>query len=137
MTEASWWWVAAGIAVALELSSGTVYLLMLAVGLACAAVAAMLGASTVQQVLVAALFSALAMGIWHLIVRKRRAPRPDSHSNPDLLLDIGQTVHVEHWGEDGMTRVHYRGADWTARLAPGASSSKSVCTSSMPSKAAS
>ena len=34
MTAASAWWWAAGIAVALELFSGTVYLLMLAIGVA-------------------------------------------------------------------------------------------------------
>jgi membrane protein implicated in regulation of membrane protease activity len=119
MTAASWWWLAAGIAVALELSSGTVYLLMLAVGLACAAVTAGLGASAGVQLLVAASCSALAMGGWHWS-RTRRASGPDAPSNPDLHLDIGQTVHVAQWNADGTTRVHYRGTEWSARLAPDA-----------------
>ena len=127
MTAASWWWVAAGVAVALELSSGTVYLLMLAAGLACAAVAAGLGASSGSQLLVAALCSALAMGGWHW-VRTRRAAGFEAPSNPDLHLDIGQTVHVAGWSADGTAWVHYRGTEWSACLASGAQACAGVHT---------
>ena len=44
LSSASLWWVAAGIAVAVELATGTFYLLMIALGLAAAAIAAHLGA---------------------------------------------------------------------------------------------
>ena len=42
LSASTFWWVAAGVAVAVELATGTFYLLMIALGLAGAAVAAML-----------------------------------------------------------------------------------------------
>jgi membrane protein implicated in regulation of membrane protease activity len=35
------------------------------------------------------------------------------------VADVGERVQVNAWGEDGMTLVRYRGAQWTAELAPG------------------
>jgi len=31
-------------------------------------------------------------------------------------LDIGQSVRVISWREDGVARVHYRGTEWDAEL---------------------
>ncbi|HET6788408.1 MAG TPA: NfeD family protein, partial [Aquabacterium sp.] len=39
-----------------------------------------------------------------------------THADPDVTLDLGQTVLVTQWGEDGCAHVTYRGAPWTARL---------------------
>ena len=49
MAESTIWWLCAGAAVAVELLTGTFYLLMLATGLAAAAVAAHLGAGSVPS----------------------------------------------------------------------------------------
>jgi membrane protein implicated in regulation of membrane protease activity len=49
VSAATGWWVAAGIAVAAELGTGTFYLLMMAFGLAAAAVAAHLGLALPAQ----------------------------------------------------------------------------------------
>ena len=49
------WWLMAGVAVIAELLTGTLYLLMVALGLAAAAIAAHLGAGTTTQILVAAI----------------------------------------------------------------------------------
>ena len=37
-------------------------------------------------------------------------------SNPDVNLDIGQSVQVETWTPDGLAKVQYRGAAWQARF---------------------
>jgi membrane protein implicated in regulation of membrane protease activity len=119
LSLASWWWVAAGIAVAVELATGTFYLLMIALGLAAAAVAAHLGASGTAQVVTGALTAAVTTGAWHF----KRARRPRSAlaaQNRDVNLDIGEAVQVDAWNDDGTARVQYRGTQWTAKLQAGA-----------------
>jgi membrane protein implicated in regulation of membrane protease activity len=54
MTESTIWWLLTGGAVAVELLTGTFYLLMLAIGLAAAAVSAHLGLGLIGQLVVAA-----------------------------------------------------------------------------------
>ena len=118
-TAATLWWVAAGIAVAAELATGTFYLLMIALGLGAGAIAAHAGLSPAWQVTGAALVGAAATALWHW----KRASHPQSapaELNRDVNLDIGERVQVEAWGADGTARVNYRGTQWTARLAPGA-----------------
>ena len=110
------WWLAAGALVAAELATGTFYLLMLALGCAVGALAAHAGAGTSAQVVAAALLGGGATALWHL--RRARSPRAaPAESNADVNLDIGQTVQVAAWAADGTARVHYRGADWSARPA--------------------
>ena len=119
ISTATMWWVAAGIAVAVELASGTFYLLMIALGLAAGAVAAHLGLSVAVQISVAALLGGGATGLWHW----RRFSQPQSapaRENRDVNLDIGERVVVAAWATDRTARVQYRGSAWTARLAPGA-----------------
>jgi membrane protein implicated in regulation of membrane protease activity len=115
MTEAMMWWSAAGLLVLAELATGTFYLLMLAVGLAAAALAAQAGLSMTGQFLVAAAAGSLGVGAVRLMRGRRPAPEPAA-SNRDVNLDIGQHVHVEHWNEDGTARVQYRGAGWQVRF---------------------
>ena len=115
MSDATLWWVVAGLAVAAELLTGTFYLLMLAIGLAAGALAAHLGLGASGQVVAAALVGGGATATWHL--RRYRTPRSaPAHANRDVLLDIGGSVEVGAWRADGTARVHYRGAEWTARF---------------------
>jgi membrane protein implicated in regulation of membrane protease activity len=119
LSAATLWWVAAGIAVAAELATGTFYLLMIALGLGAGALAAHAGLPATGQVVSAALVGAAATALWHW----KRARHPQSappELNRDVNLDIGERVQVEAWGSDGTARVNYRGTQWTARLAPGA-----------------
>ena len=110
------WWVLAGVLVAVELATGTFYLLMLALGAAGAALVAHAGAGATAQVAAAALVGGGATALWHL--RRARSPRSaPAQSNRDVNLDIGSTVHVEQWGADGSARVAHRGAAWQARYA--------------------
>jgi membrane protein implicated in regulation of membrane protease activity len=113
------WWLLAGIAVAAELITGTFYLLMVALGLAAAAVAAHLGLAAGPQLLVAAVVGGGATALWHW--KRAREPRSaPARENRDVNLDIGERVHVSAWNADRTTQVQYRGSSWQARLQPGA-----------------
>ena len=118
MAESTLWWLLAGGAVAVELLTGTFYLLMLAIGLVAAALAAHLGLSMPAQLVVAALFGGGAVVGWHLL-RQRRPKELPAAFNRDVNLDIGETVQITRWAPDGTTQVKYRGAQWTAVPAPG------------------
>ena len=119
MAESTIWWLLTGTAIAVELLSGTFYLLMLAIGLAAGAIAAHAGAPLAAQLIAAAFVGGGAVGAWHLQRRKRPA-EPDASANRDVNLDIGEIVHVESWGPDGTASIKYRGANWTVIPAPGA-----------------
>ena len=113
-TDASWWWIATGVLIAVEMASGTFYLLMLALGTAGAAIAAHMGSNTSTQMLAAAFLGGGAVIIWHLLRGRQAKPLP-AQANRDVNLDIGEQVHVDHWEADGSAQVKYRGAIWSAR----------------------
>lgn len=115
MTSWMLWLALAGGLIILELFSGTFYLLMIALAMLAAALAAVAGATVAVQLLLAAVISVAATAV----LRRRRRPKP-SH-DPNINLDIGQTLHVSHWHADHVTaRVTYRGAMWDVELAAGA-----------------
>ena len=118
MTQATFWWMAAGAAVAIELTTGTFYLLMIALGLASGAVAAYFGLSSTMQIVDAALIGSGATALWHWS-RKRHPRSQPARENRDVNIDIGEMVQVAEWATDRTARVTYRGTGWTARLQPG------------------
>ncbi len=118
MANATLWWLAAGAAVALEMVSGTFYLLMLALGMAAAAIAAHLGAGLALQLVVAAAVGGGAVVAWRLR-KAQQSEHGNAQRNVNVNLDIGETVLVEAWKDDGTAAVHYRGAQWTAVLREG------------------
>jgi membrane protein implicated in regulation of membrane protease activity len=112
--HSTFWWLAAGALVALELATGTFYLLMLALGAAAGALAAHAGAGGTVQVVVAAAVGVAATVAWH--VKRLRAPATaPAEANADVNLDIGGSVQVPQWNADGTARASYRGADWSVR----------------------
>lgn len=113
MGEAGIWWLLAGAAIAVELVTGTFYLLMLAAGLVAGALAATLGMALTGQMLLAAAIGGGAVAAWRWRRSLHPAPMPAS-SNRDVHLDIGDMVHVARWNADGTASVHFRGALWTA-----------------------
>jgi membrane protein implicated in regulation of membrane protease activity len=113
------WWVLAGIAIAVELATGTFYLLMLALGLAAGAVASHLGFSVPLQIVAGAVVGGGATALWRWR-RSQEAPQAPAAQNRDVNLDIGERVHVAQWTAERTARVQYRGSVWEARLAPGA-----------------
>ena len=127
MAESTVWWVLAGAVIAVELLSGTFYLLMMAIGLAAAAVAANLGASLSVQVVVAAVVGGGAVIAWRSY-KQRRPTAPRASANPDVNLDVGETVHVAAWDAEGHASVKYRGANWQVVIAPGNTAVPGACT---------
>lgn len=119
MTPATVWWVLAGVAVAVELATGTFYLLMLALGMAAGALASHFGLPVPMQIVAAAAVGGGATALWHWR-RTKDSPAMPAAENRDVNLDIGERVHVSEWTPERTTRVHYRGSTWEARLAPGA-----------------
>lgn len=113
-TTETLWWTAAGILVAAELSSGTFYLLMLALGMVAGALAAHAGLSEPAQFIAAAIVGGGAVVVWRAKRKRTPGPKPGA-PNRDLNLDIGSRLHVEQWRPDGTARVQYRGAAWDVR----------------------
>lgn len=112
---ATGWWIAAGVLVAAELATGSFYLLMLAMGASAGALAAHLGLGMAAQMTSAAVLGGIAV----LALNRSRAGSPkaaSAASNPDMNLDVGQTVQVDGWSPDGVAQVQYRGAAWQARF---------------------
>jgi len=119
MNEATMWWILTGVLVAMELMSGTFYLLMLAIGSAAAALAALAGVGLTGQLVSAAVVGGLAVILWSRYRQRQHPTNPDSAQ--DLHLDIGETVQVQAWDAEGTTQVKHRGALWHAVSAPGQS----------------
>ncbi len=109
----TWWWVACGLLVAAEMVTGTFYLLMLALGLAAAALAAHAGLGFAAQIVVAAVVGGGAVAA--LEIKRRRTLSPPAGANRDMNLDVGGQVQVEAWAADGTASVNYRGAVWSVR----------------------
>jgi membrane protein implicated in regulation of membrane protease activity len=108
------WWVVAGVLVAVELATGSFYLLMLALGAAAAAIASHLGLGLNTQLVVGAVVGAGAVAAWHF--KRRSAPAGLSAAEDrDVNLDIGETVHVSDWDAQGGGSTQYRGSRWQVR----------------------
>ncbi|MDB5891410.1 MAG: NfeD family protein [Polaromonas sp.] len=113
MAESTLWWISAGVMVAIELATGTFYLLMLSIGMAAAALAAHLGMGLTGQLMTAAVVGGGAVAVWHWF--KSKAPQAEpANANRDVHIDIGESIEVGHWNSDGTATVKYRGANWTA-----------------------
>jgi len=121
MAESTLWWLLAGGLIALELLTGTFYLLMLSLGLVGGALAAHLGASMSVQLVVAAVLGGGFVVAWRSY-KKHQPPALPAGANRDVNLDIGETLHVDAWNEDGTSTAKYRGANWTVSLRTGAAS---------------
>ncbi|MFC5522825.1 NfeD family protein [Polaromonas jejuensis] len=113
MSESAVWWLLAGAAVAVELMTGTFYLLMMTVGLVAGAAAAHLGLPLIGQIVVAAVVGGGAVAAWYGYRSRSPAPLP-ANANRDVNLDIGEAVQVVQWNADGTATVKFRGANWTA-----------------------
>lgn len=112
------WWLLAGGTVVVELLTGTFYLLMVAIGLAAAALAAHAGLSLVVQIVVAAAVGGGAVVAWHW-VRRPRPGDPSARADRSVNLDVGELIMIDAWNADGTATVRYRGATWTVVHRPG------------------
>jgi len=122
MTDWILWFAASGLLVIFELFSGTFYLLMIAIGLAAGGALAMAGAERPIQTVIAAAVGVIAT---YLLRSSRfgRKSKTDAARDPNVNLDIGQTLHIQSWNApdqgQATARVMYRGAMWDAELAQG------------------
>ena len=118
MSEPTFWWLLTGALIVVELLTGTFYLLMLAMGAVGAAAGCPcrpIAGSTNR-----AGRSPRWRGCRRLALRKStRHGEPPAQSNPNVNLDIGETVHIASWNADGSANVQYRGANWTVIHRPG------------------
>ena len=131
--ETQWiWLIAAVVVLGTEMLTGTVYLLMVALGLMAGGIAHWAGVDMSTQIFVAAAVTAAGC----LVVKKRMARRQakqrvasphmgDVQRDPAVQMDVGNSVMVSGWGgvaESGEsislrnTTVVYRGARWQAVL---------------------
>jgi membrane protein implicated in regulation of membrane protease activity len=118
VADSTVWWILVGGAVAVEMLTGTFYLLMLAVGMVAGAVAAHLGLSQTLQIVTAAVVGGGAVAVWH-VLRGNQPEGPSPGANRDINLDVGESVHVDNWNADGTANIKYRGANWTVVPTPG------------------
>jgi membrane protein implicated in regulation of membrane protease activity len=116
------WFVLAAVMVILEMATGTFYLMMLGIGLAAGGFAALGGFGVEWQFLVAAVVGSAVI----FALRKSRFGKlrsSNAAADPNVNLDVGQTVTVDEWtaihGGVSMARVMYRGALWDIELAHG------------------
>ena len=121
MDASTAWWIGAGLLLALEMTTGTFYLVMLALGMVAAALAAHGGWGLTAQISVAAVVGLVAVALWHGVrLRQRRAQGlSTARAERSVNLDIGEELQIEAWSAEGQASVRYRGAQWTAVLRPG------------------
>ncbi|HBZ58915.1 MAG TPA: hypothetical protein DEO49_07205 [Sutterella sp.] len=105
-----WIWLIAGLILCgAEMLVGTFYLLVLGVSCLAAAGCAWLGLVVGWQCLA---FAAVAV-TGGLFVRHLKGQHNDE-SQAIQNLDVGHSVRVDAWNEDGTAFVQYRGTQWTA-----------------------
>ena len=110
MAEHWIWWILAALLVAAELMTGTFYLLAVAFAFAVGGIAALFGANLPLQLVVAGVLTIAGTMVAHRWRLKRVVPQQPS-------FDLGQSVRVLGWKDDGTARVNYRGTQWDAELA--------------------
>lgn len=103
-----YWFIAALALLALELATGTFYILVLSLAAAVGGATALLGGGFTLQLVLTGISGVLGT----LILRKSRAGKPAKET--DNNLDIGQAVQRVQWQKDGKGRAYYRGAEWDA-----------------------
>lgn len=105
-----YWFLLSLLLLALEMATGTFYLLVLSISAVVGGSAAMLGTNIVAQLLLCALTAVAGT----MYLRRRKGTQTNEIVNGSL--DIGQPVKVLKWHDDGRARVHYRGTEWDAEV---------------------
>jgi membrane protein implicated in regulation of membrane protease activity len=116
MTPWTIWIALAALSAAMEMITGTFYLLVAALGAGAGAMVAYAGLSIAVQIGVAAVVSLAGWGLLYQFGPQQS--RKDHRSNPDVNPDIGATVRLAHIKHDAAV-VEYRGALWAAEVENG------------------
>ena len=115
------WFSVAGLLVVIELFTGSIYLLMIALGMAAGGVVAYLGFSVSHQ-----LFAAGIVGFAGTLALRmsRLARKKNPAHDPNVNFDIGNTLLIDEWESvsngSSVSRAAYRGAMWDVELESGA-----------------
>ena len=96
MEESTIWWLLAGGMVVAELITGTFYLLMVALGLAAAALVAHAHLPLTGQIVTAAVVGGGAVVAWHF-AKRRRPGDPSARADRSVNLDVGETIVIDSW----------------------------------------
>ena len=118
------WFSMAGLLLVIEIFSGSIYLLMIAFGMAAGGVVAYMGLPVSLQLLVAGV-----VGFSGTIALRmsRYTRKKDPAHDPNINLDIGNTLLVNEWESfpngSRVARVAYRGSMWDVELESGAQAS--------------
>jgi len=102
-----WFLVAFGL-MALEMASGTFYMLVLGLAFAVGGMLSLLEYSAPVQFTAAAISGVVGT----LILQIVRRGKPLTTQNQSL--DVGQPIQSVSWHDDGTARVVYRGTEWDA-----------------------
>ena len=105
-----YWFLLALVLLAMEMATGTFYMLVIAIALGIGGVVALSGLSLPLQLTLGALTGVVGT----VILRRTKFSHPDTVSSRGL--DVGQSVQIVAWRDDGMLRVFYRGTEWDAEL---------------------
>ncbi len=105
-----YWFLLALVLLGLEMVTGTFYLLVVSIAMAVAGFVAYRGGSFIWQLMLCAL--TVIAGVFVLRYWKSGQVRHQTSAS----LDIGQSVQVLKWHDNGSARVFYRGAEWDAQL---------------------
>ncbi|MEQ1838170.1 MAG: NfeD family protein [Candidatus Nitrotoga sp.] len=106
---AYWFLLALGL-LAMEMLTGTFYMLILSVAVGTGGLAALLGWDMSVQITCSVITGMIGV----MVVRKMKGA--GTAKSEDQNLDVGQTVRLITWNNDGTARVHFRGAEWDAEL---------------------
>lgn len=106
-----YWLLLAAALLALEMATGTFYMLVLGVAVAIGGLAAWGGLELTWQLSLSAL-----TGITGTLILQRKKNAETTEAR-DLNPNLGEQVRVLAWGDGGKLRVHYRGTEWDAELA--------------------
>ncbi|MEQ1812859.1 MAG: NfeD family protein [Candidatus Nitrotoga sp.] len=106
---AYWFLLALGL-LAMEMLTGTFYMLILSVAVGMGGLAALLGWDMPIQIACSVITGIIGV----MVVRKMKGA--STVKSGDQNLDVGQTVRLITWNNDGTARVHFRGAEWDAEL---------------------
>jgi membrane protein implicated in regulation of membrane protease activity len=112
-TEWVVWLVMAVILAVAELTTGTFYLLIFAVGAGAGCIAAYAGAAMTVQLLCAAVVSLIG---WFAVKKLRPAHKAVApEADPNMNMDIGNIVRIATV-DNGRITVMYRGTKWDASI---------------------
>jgi membrane protein implicated in regulation of membrane protease activity len=113
MQPAIAWLIAGLLIVAVELMTGTFYLLIIGIAALIGSLIAYLGQPVWLQALIAAIAAVVGGGLVHRYHRAANATSPK-----DIDNDVGHTVTIESWVNEPkrLARVRYRGTTWDAEV---------------------